>query len=393
MNKPIISKFNRVVIALSLSAVLLGGCASLGNPTTEVSASAAPKVEAVSGVVAEGHIAPRDFTGIAFNSGGKVAEVWVKEGDEVQAGQALARLIDREPFQAALSQAQLEQLNAQQSLDQINRKAGIARSQTQDQVLAAQKSVLDAQQAVDELNTQEYEQKIDDAWVKVQEANDDLKDAQEEVDKYSNLAKDNQTRKDAEKKLEDARKTYDDAVREHSLLVNDLDQARANLEKADAQLAEAQREKGARRDGPDVDDLALAQARLKNATAQVAAAQTAMDDLEISAPYAGTIVELRISANEQVVPGQAVIVLADLSELYVETSDLTETDVVKIEPGQTVKIVPDALPDVVLNGKVDSIGRSFKEKAGDIVYTVRLRLEDSDPRLRWGMTVNTTFEK
>ena len=33
----------------------------------------------------------------------------------------------------------------------------------------------------------------------------------------------------------------------------------------------------------------------------------------------------------------------------------------------------------------------FEEKRGDITYTVRIRINEPDPRLRWGMTVEVTF--
>ena len=59
--------------------------------------------------------------------------------------------------------------------------------------------------------------------------------------------------------------------------------------------------------------------------------------------------------------------------------------------GQSVSINPDALPELQLNGIVSSISQLFTEKRGDVTYTVTIDLEDSDPRLRWGMTMVVTF--
>jgi len=42
---------------------------------------------------------------------------------------------------------------------------------------------------------------------------------------------------------------------------------------------------------------------------------------------------------------------------------------------------------------VERIGDVFEEKRGDITYTVRITLNQTDERLRWGMTVVATFEK
>jgi hypothetical protein len=51
------------------------------------------------------------------------------------------------------------------------------------------------------------------------------------------------------------------------------------------------------------------------------------------------------------------------------------------------------LPEVKLIGEVVEISDIYKENRGEIVYTVRIKLDEIDPRLRWGMTVVAEFEK
>ena len=87
------------------------------------------------------------------------------------------------------------------------------------------------------------------------------------------------------------------------------------------------------KDGPDPDELTLAGARLDNAKTQLSSAQAAMDRLDLTAPFDGVVVEVNTFAGERVLPNQAVIILADLDTLYVETNDLTENEVVKIREG------------------------------------------------------------
>jgi len=84
--------------------------------------------------------------------------------------------------------------------------------------------------------------------------------------------------------------------------------------------------------------------------------------------------------------------VADTSQWYIETSDLTELEVVDVAEGQNVSILADALPEVEMRGVVEEISQSFKSQGGDILYTVRIRVDDIDPRMRWGMTVEVTFE-
>ena len=85
--------------------------------------------------------------------------------------------------------------------------------------------------------------------------------------------------------------------------------------------------------------------------------------------------------------------LADFSQWIVETDDLTEIEVPEISIGQSVTIVPDALPDLELTGMVERISDVFEEKRGDITYTARIKLNEENELLRWGMTVVVTFEK
>ena len=121
------------------------------------------------------------------------------------------------------------------------------------------------------------------------------------------------------------------------------------------------------------------------------AAQKVLDNYRLTAPFAGTVTDITLEIGQFVGPEARAAQLADLSEFIIETSDLTELEVVKISVGQTVEIVPDALPDILLLGKVEQIGQSFKTQAGDIIYTITIRLDETDPNLRWGMTVELTF--
>ena len=51
----------------------------------------------------------------------------------------------------------------------------------------------------------------------------------------------------------------------------------------------------------------------------------------------------------------------------------------------------DALPGVELKGTILSIGQTYQENQGDIVYEVTIQLKDTHPAIRWGMTANVTF--
>jgi HlyD family secretion protein len=391
-----IKKIFTLVLLVIVAAGLFGCNQIQATGTAVVETTPTPQVRADSGtVVVEGNIVPRDFTRIYTRSGGKVAEVMVNKGDEVKKGDPILRLVtydDLETAQAALASAKLEQVNAQQALDKLNESSDVSSTQSLVVVSEATKNLIDAQQTLADLDTKKYQDDLDKMQQDVGAAKKELDDAQKEWDKYKDMDPTNQTRVDQKKKFDDAQKKYDDAVRIRDLQINKLNKAKADVDTATSMLADAQREADKHKNGgPNADDLALTQSRLDNAIAQVAAAQKVVDGATTTAPYDGTIVELDHVVGETLLPSQQIALIADLSELYVDTNDLTEMDVVKIREGDSAHIKPDALPDLSLPATVIEISRNSGKKGGDVTYTARLKLNSTDPRLRWGMTVETRF--
>ncbi|MEN9563704.1 MAG: hypothetical protein RIR73_1948, partial [Chloroflexota bacterium] len=82
---------------------------------------------------------------------------------------------------------------------------------------------------------------------------------------------------------------------------------------------------------------------------------------------------------------------ADYSQWFVETTDVTELEVVSLSEGQLVTLRLDALPELELTGTITEISNAFTQQGGDILYTVRILVDGSDPALKWGMTVETVF--
>jgi multidrug resistance efflux pump len=151
-----------------------------------------------------------------------------------------------------------------------------------------------------------------------------------------------------------------------------------------AKLDEAQRTYDRLKDGVDTQQLALLEARLNSAKAGVAS-------LLVLAPFDGTVAELNTKVGESVSAGSIAATVADFSGWLVKTTDLTELEVVNIQEGQPVTVVLDAIPDTTLKGTVQSIGKTFTEKQGDVVYEVSVILNDTHPDTRWGMTAVVRF--
>ncbi|MFZ5912502.1 MAG: HlyD family secretion protein [Chloroflexota bacterium] len=343
-------------------------------------------------VIAEGHLVPNDDLTLAFTVRGKVAEILVEEGETVREGDLLIRLADREQAEAALAAAQLELTSAQQAYDLFVRTEGQGRAEAWQAYMDAQVARAAAEKKWENLNLDNIEDDIEDAKADVEDCLEDLQDAQDDFDLYKDLDEDNTKRKNAEDDLEDAQEDYNQALRDLETEVRRRDTVRAALDQALAAEAEAKHQYEISLDGPNAERLAALEARLGNARAQVASAENNLANYELKAPFDGEVMDINVSVNETVGPETWAVTVADTSQWYIETSDLTELEVVKVAEGQPASIVADALPEVEMTGVVEQISRSYKLQGGDILYTVRLVVDDVDPRLRWGMTVEVTFE-
>jgi HlyD family secretion protein len=372
-----------IILAVIL---LLSACGSKTNTT----ASATPTASADT-LITEGHLVPSRNQYMAFQARGKIAQIMVKKGDQVKQGQVLVSLADRQQAQAALAAAQLALTSAQQAYDTLNRTADLGRAQAWLAYMDAQKTRETAQLAWDLLDLSKIQTDIDNAKSDVTTRKTDLDNAQTDFNKYADLAKDNATRKDYEQKLRTAQTAYDQAVQKLEGLTNARDRAQAELLAAQNAESEALRTYQNTQNGPDSDKLALAQAQLDNAKAQAAAAQNALDNYDIKAPFDCMVMDINITANQMVGPETWAVVIADTSQWYVDTSDLNELDVVKVSVGQKVDITADALPGVKMSGVVEQIGETPKNQGTDVLYTVHIRLDNPDARLRWGMTMEVTF--
>jgi multidrug efflux pump subunit AcrA (membrane-fusion protein) len=132
-------------------------------------------------------------------------------------------------------------------------------------------------------------------------------------------------------------------------------------------------------------DLARAQALLDSAKA------TLLTQSTLTAPFDGTIVSVDIAPAETVVPGQVVIVLGDLSRYQIETTDLSERDVTRVQVGQSVNVFIEALGEE-FTGKVTDVDRVSSTLGGDVVFKVTIALDQQPQGLLWGMSADVQIQ-
>jgi len=133
-------------------------------------------------------------------------------------------------------------------------------------------------------------------------------------------------------------------------------------------------------------------ANMKVQQAQVALeiAQVNLAQGTLIAPHDGTIASISAIPGEFVPSDQAVLTLATLNALQVETTDLSELDITKIKIGAPVNIFVEALNEN-FEGKVAGISPIADTVGGDVVFKVTIAFEEQPQNLLWGMTAEVTI--
>ncbi len=90
---------------------------------------------------------------------------------------------------------------------------------------------------------------------------------------------------------------------------------------------------------------------------QTLAAGVSVDLTYIKSPITGTVLKRLANPGEIVAPGQAVVMVADLRQVYI-TANVEETDLGKVQPGQFVDFTVDSFPGVRFTGRVHQVGEA-----------------------------------
>jgi multidrug resistance efflux pump len=341
----------KFLFLILFTSLLFAACAPSAAQPTE--AAAIQPVLADTSVISEGRLEPVRSAEIAFTASGVISEVLVQEGESVKKGQPLIRLGDASDTNYA--SAQLELVSAQQAINDLTNAAGT-----------------DLAQAIIALK--------------------DAQEAYEKADNYLIYLRNEQKVPQTETRsfLIQNWKGYEYRTRTKHFKgpapEDWIIEAENDLALKKAEVDDAQRTYDRLKNGADAEQLTVLEARLDAAEAGLAA-------FSVIAPFDGVVAELNAKTGSSINAGEVAVTIADFSSWLIETTDLTEIDVVSLVEGQPVTLQLDALPGVSLNGAIESISQTYEEKQGDVVYGVTVTLNDSHPNLRWGMTAVVTFDE
>ncbi len=382
-------------------------------------------------VVASGAVKPEQWALINFLTTGVISDVVAQSGDRVTAGDPVIQL-DTTMLKVALQIAQQE-VSAQQAvlnqdrieaeiafqgagwaleqaqweLDRLkaqNHAPTVAAAQARVQALELQLAQARAQDPSPELTLAQVTFTLvqtahDYAQNEYQEALDRSWETQEARDRYAALLQ------QAGWELARAQAQLDGAKNDQQAHAIGLSALAAQRDVAQAELKEALSAQKAysvtleslaaqishlqtQVDQASDPQTGEAEARLEQARLAVRQIELQIEQAHLRAPLDGTVVAVWAQPGQTVAPNQPAFIVADLDHLGLETTELSQFDLARIEIDQPATVRLDAFPDLALSGRVTEVRLQALE-ADQTTYVVRIALDVPEAlrgRLRWGMT-------
>lgn len=140
-----------------------------------------------------------------------------------------------------------------------------------------------------------------------------------------------------------------------------------------------------------VAQLALEQAQVKQAQASLNSAQTELSYTEIKAPVDGIVISKAVEVGQTVAASfetpELFSVAEDLTKMQIEAS-VVEADIAKVKEGQKVRFTVDSYADDYFYGTVTQVRNEATTTSNVVTYTVVIGIDNSDMKLKPGMTAN-----
>jgi len=276
---------------------------------------------------------------LAFSGSERIAELGVREGDRVRAGQVVGRL-DTRALQLQAAQAKARIGVQEQALQRL-------RNGSRPEEIAQARAQVSAAQADTELAARQL--------ARLQAAGQDTEG--------------------------------------RAVSRQDVDAAQARRQVAQARLDGAREALRLAIAGPRREDIGQAQAQLEAARADLALIDHQLAEAELRAPIDAVVRTRLLEPGDMASPQRPVLALAITDPKWVRAY-VAEPDLGRVQPGQAAQVMTDSHPGQALAGRIGHIASvaeftprtvQTEELRTSLVYEIRVTVDDPGDRLRLGM--------
>jgi multidrug efflux pump subunit AcrA (membrane-fusion protein) len=354
-----------------------------------------------------GTIIPAAESSFGFNTTGQVSAIYVKVGDEVEAGQVLAQLDDTE--------ANIELAEAQEAMNKLTSAAAMATARQalaeaqsefdlsketleyliSPEVLYWEEKVAEREQILADAQTAALTDTSDAAKQKVSEAETSLKYAQDSLSYFQKVyeydyikktftqTKEKRTRRGGITTI--TVKLWDEETGERYILIyppteGEIGMARADYDLAKASVAEAQMylevlNGGEIPEGATGSDL-VTYIQTKHA---LETAEYNLNATKLIAPIGGTVTALEFNVGD-LADGSSVITISDIDQPYSLDAYLDAEDWGQVKVGYEIEVSFDIVPEQTFTGTVTGVYPSLDTTSSNAALVhIAARLNESLP--------------
>ncbi|MCX6344754.1 MAG: efflux RND transporter periplasmic adaptor subunit [Armatimonadetes bacterium] len=335
-----------------------------------------------------GSLAALDQVTLSSKVPGRLAAVYVREGDSISAGQVVA-MLDQDDAKRSLESAQEGMQSAKSRLSQARTTAKVTKIQSDAAIMQAKASLKSAKARFEVAKSpaRSQEKLVAENRVAAAKANLDNKEA--DYKRYKQLldkgAISESTFDMYKTQLTIAETDYKTAQEQLAMIKEggrseDVETAQAAVDVAEEALRSA--EANASQNLLRAEDIKSAVAMVGQAQAAVSLARQQLSYTYIKSPILGQISSRTAEAGQVVSPGQALASVVNLGSIYFK-GDVSEKEVVNIAVGQQVNVKIDAVTGKTFGGTVAEIYPSGSETSRN--FFVRIAISGKSADLKPGM--------
>ncbi len=316
---------------------------------------------------------------VRARSGGPVLVILVRPGDTVTAGQVLAR-VDRTDLEAAERQAASSLTQARATEVRLRRDATLAPAQTEARIQAAELGLQQAEAGLETTRTSLANQQSS-ARTRVAQARANLDAVR------TRAAAGQATPEELAAALQQLQAAQSDLAAQDPETSPQVKEAELRVASARQSLAQVRLEAQAGAVLPE--QIEAAESARLAAESTLADARSQLDQAEIKAPIAGTVLQVPVKDGQPAQPGLLVAVLGQTDRLVAKVR-VDEVEIGKITPGLAVRINSPAFGAEKFSAKVarvDPLG-TRAQQGTTTIYEVEVDVENPGGKLRAGMNVD-----
>lgn len=377
---------NKKFMCLAVSAVLVLSAASCGKKASdEGEGSAAVNVTTKQAVIDNverkvnynGEISAGDYVSITSKVSAKTENIYVDEGDYVEAGAVLA-VLDSTDLRLSYNQALASYNSAQASYD-MTANASVKQAETSVNQ-ALERAEIEYNDAVNAYNRQKELYDNDSSTIAAQNALNDAQSNLERTRQLFEMGAVSQVEYDnAVTSEQNARANLDSVV---SSAKTALDTAKTRMENAELSLSSARENRDLQVGVTGKKTIASAKAAAESAKAALAIAENNLSNTKIIAPIAGYVASKNIEKGQMATPGVEIFSIKNTGYVDAEIN-VTESDIPYVAVGIPAEVTVKSADSTVISGTVSAVNPTKNEQTG--LYSVKVSIPNEDGKIKAGM--------